>query len=157
MSKRLNAENLGNQSQKKVKLTLQDIEENSIDQLIAQPSPAFKETLKKMLAANNEEIARLANLNKKILECLEKIDQQDQKNGIGAGVVQQSASKVSLIFLNCFLFHISFFLGAILLVRIAGESLASSLEESVSERFEQRALGLQKLAPNRQLARQSKS
>ncbi len=44
-----------------------------------------------------------------------------------------------------------------LLVRIAGESLASSAPESASERCEQCALGLQKLAPNRQLARQSEA
>jgi hypothetical protein len=84
-------------SQKKAKWTLRDIEVNSIEQLLAQPIPAFKETLKKLLIANNEEIARLTNLNKKILECL---DQQDQKNGIGvsssAGL--QTPSKVSLIF-----------------------------------------------------------
>jgi hypothetical protein len=41
-----------------------------------------------------------------------------------------------------------------LLVRIAGESLASSAPESVSERCEQCALGLQKFTSNRQLARQ---
>jgi hypothetical protein len=45
------------------------------------------------------------------------------------------------------------FLATNLLVRVAGESLASSVEESESERCEQCALGLQKLAPNRQLAR----
>jgi hypothetical protein len=98
MPKRLNDENLGNQSQKKVKWTLQDIEENSIDQLIAQPSPAFKETLEKLLATNNEaiashseKIARLTSLNEKILECLERIDEQDQKNLIGV------SSKVSFL------------------------------------------------------------
>jgi hypothetical protein len=47
------------------------------------------------------------------------------------------------------------FLGTNLLVRIAGESLASSAPESAGERCEQCALGLQKLAPNRQLTRQS--
>jgi hypothetical protein len=89
MPKRLNDGNMGNQSQKKAKLTLQDIEVNSIDQLIAQPTPAFKETLENLLAANNEEIAshsekiaRLTNLNRKILECLEKIDEKDQASGI---------------------------------------------------------------------------
>ncbi len=40
------------------------------------------------------------------------------------------------------------FLAAILLVRVAGESLASSVPESASERCEQRALGLQKFAPD---------
>jgi hypothetical protein len=89
MPKRLNEENLGNQSQKKVKLTLQNIEVNSIDQLIGQPTPAFKETLENLLAANNEEIgshsekiARLTNLNRKILECLERIDEQNQENNV---------------------------------------------------------------------------
>jgi hypothetical protein len=98
MPKRLNDENLGNQSQKKVKWTLQDIEVNSIDQLIAEPSPALKETLEKMLAANNEEItshnekiARLTDLNEKILECLDRIDEQEQKNGFGV------SSKVSFL------------------------------------------------------------
>jgi hypothetical protein len=38
MSKRLDDENLEEQSQKRAKLTLPDIEENSIDQLIDQPS-----------------------------------------------------------------------------------------------------------------------
>jgi hypothetical protein len=89
MPKRLNDENLGHQSQKKAKWTLQDIEVSSIDQLIAQPSPEFKETLEKLLAANNKEIARLTSLNEKILECLDRIDEQEQKNGIGA------SSKVS--------------------------------------------------------------
>ncbi len=41
-----------------------------------------------------------------------------------------------------------------MLVRIAGESLASSAQKFASERREQCALGLQKLAPNRQLAHQ---
>jgi hypothetical protein len=94
MPKRLNDENLRNQSQKKVKWTSQDIEENSIDQLIAQPSPEFKEILEKLLAANNKEIARLTELNEKILECLDRIDEQDQKNGFGV------SSKV--IFFNFF-------------------------------------------------------
>jgi hypothetical protein len=75
-----NIENLEGQSQKKAKLTIQDIEENSIDQLLAQPIPELKETLEKLLAANNEEIARLAKLNKKILECLDRIDQKNQEN-----------------------------------------------------------------------------
>jgi hypothetical protein len=89
MPKRLNEENLGNQLQKKVKWTLQDIEVNSIDQLIAQASPAFKETLEKMLTDNNEKIARLTDLNEKILECLDRIDEQDQTNRFGV------SSKVS--------------------------------------------------------------
>jgi hypothetical protein len=42
-----------------------------------------------------------------------------------------------------------------LLVRIAGESLASSAPESASRRCQQCALGLQKFAPNRQLERES--
>jgi hypothetical protein len=88
-------------SQKKKKLTLQDIEVNSIEQLLAQPIPAFKETLKKLLIANNEEIAHLTNLNKKILECLDRIDQQELKNVPGVAKVSadlQTPSKVSLIF-----------------------------------------------------------
>jgi transcription antitermination factor NusA-like protein len=85
MPKRLNDENLGNQSQKKIKWTLQDIEVNSIDQLIAQPSPAFKETLEKLLATNNEEIA---SHSEKIVRL---IDEQDQKNLIGV------SSKVSFL------------------------------------------------------------
>ncbi len=44
-----------------------------------------------------------------------------------------------------------------MLVRVAGESLTSSVEESASERCEQCALGLQKLAPNRQLDRESEA
>ncbi len=47
------------------------------------------------------------------------------------------------------------FAGSHMLVRVAGENLASSAPESASERCEQCALGLQKLASNRQLARQS--
>ncbi len=39
-----------------------------------------------------------------------------------------------------------------MLVRIAGESLAESDRESVGERCEQFALGLQKFAPDRELA-----
>jgi uncharacterized iron-regulated protein len=97
MPKRLNEENLGNLSQKKVKWTLQDIEMNSIDQLIAQPNPAFKETLENLLADNNKEIARLTSLNEKIQECFDRIDGQDQANGIGA------ASKVSFL---AFLFQV---------------------------------------------------
>ncbi len=42
-----------------------------------------------------------------------------------------------------------------MLVGIAGECLAPSVRESVSGKCEQCALGLQKLAPNRQHARQS--
>jgi hypothetical protein len=83
MSKRLEA-----QSQRKTKLTLKDIEENSIDQLMDKPIPAFKETLKKMLSTNCEEIARLTNLNIKILKCLDRIDEQDQENGNGVGVAK---------------------------------------------------------------------
>ncbi len=41
-----------------------------------------------------------------------------------------------------------------MLVGIAGENLASSVPEFVGERCEQFALGLQKFAPNRQLARE---
>jgi hypothetical protein len=106
MSNRLNNENFEQHSQEKAKLSLHDIEVNSIDPLIAQPSPAFKETLKKLLAANNEEIvsycekiARSAKLNKKILECLDRIDQQDlERTNIAsrAGVVQQNTAKVSI-------------------------------------------------------------
>jgi hypothetical protein len=51
---------------------------------------------------------------------------------------------------------IDIILAANLLVRIAGENLASSAPESASERCEQCALGLQKFPPNRQFARQSK-
>jgi hypothetical protein len=98
MPKRLNEENLGHQSQKKVKWTLQDIEVNSIDQLIGQPTPALKETLENLLADNNEEIAshsekiaRLTSLNEKILECLDRIDEEDQKNLI------EVSSKVSFL------------------------------------------------------------
>jgi hypothetical protein len=47
-------------------------------------------TLEKLLADNNEAIAshsekivRLTSLNEKILECLDKIDEQEQKNLIG--------------------------------------------------------------------------
>jgi hypothetical protein len=43
-----------------------------------------------------------------------------------------------------------------LLVGIAGKNLAPGVSVSVSERCEQRALGLQRAAPNRELARQSK-
>jgi hypothetical protein len=98
MPKRLDKQKLEGQCQEKYKLSLQDIEENSIEQLLAQPSPAFKETLKKMLTDNNEEIARLANLNKKILECLEGIDQQNQENLAGV------PSKVSVISIMLFTF-----------------------------------------------------
>jgi hypothetical protein len=79
MPKRSSAKSPKNQSQKKAKLTLQEIEEKSIDQLFAQPIPvpAFKESLEKLLAANNEEIARLTQLNDKILECLDRIYQQE--------------------------------------------------------------------------------
>jgi hypothetical protein len=42
-----------------------------------------------------------------------------------------------------------------MLVRIAGESLAESDRESVGERCEQFALGLQKFAPNRELVCES--
>jgi hypothetical protein len=73
-------------------LTLQDIKdtkENSIEQLLVQPIPAFKETLQKMLAANNKEIARLTKLNKKILECLDRIEQQEQTEA------RQNLSKVN--------------------------------------------------------------
>ncbi len=102
MPKRLKEGDLGSQSRLRAKLTMQDIEENSIEQLIVQPIPAFKETLKKLLADNCEEIARLANLNKKILECLDRIDQQDQENVTRTGVptsvnvAEQNTSKVSL-------------------------------------------------------------
>jgi hypothetical protein len=100
MPRQVNEVDLESQFQMEAKLTLKDLEENSIDQLIAQPSQEFKETLKKLLITNNEEIARLANLNKKILECLERIDQQNQEVNIepasGVNVVQQNTSKVSL-------------------------------------------------------------
>jgi hypothetical protein len=99
MSKRLIDGDL--EFQENANLTLQDIEENSIEQLVAQSSPAFKQSLKKLLIANNEEIARLANFNKKILECLERIDQQEQENFTGvpgcSAVAQQNQSKVGLI------------------------------------------------------------
>jgi hypothetical protein len=42
-----------------------------------------------------------------------------------------------------------------MLVRVAGESLAESDRESAGERCEQFALGLQKFAPNRELACES--
>jgi hypothetical protein len=101
MEKQVGDENLKDQSQKKTKWTLQDIEENSIDQLIAQPIPAFKETLEKLLADNNEEIARLINLNEKIPRCLDRIDQNEQENAaIVVSVAQQNTSKVSYIFLS---------------------------------------------------------
>jgi hypothetical protein len=93
MPKQLNETSL---HQKMAKLTLQDIEENSIDQLIAQPSPGFKETLKNILADNCEEIARLTNLNLKILKCLDRTDQQDQDNVPGVCVVTENTTKVSL-------------------------------------------------------------
>jgi hypothetical protein len=48
------------------------------------------------------------------------------------------------------------FPGTNLLVRIAGENLASSVPESVSEKCEQCALGLQKPPPDRQLASKPK-
>jgi hypothetical protein len=48
------------------------------------------------------------------------------------------------------------FLGSNLLVRIAGESLTSSAQESISERREQCSLGLQNITPDRELARQPK-
>jgi hypothetical protein len=94
MSFRSDDEDWDFQFQEKSKLTLQYIEENSVDQLIAQPSPAFKETLKKMLTANNEEIVRLGKLNIKILECLERFDEQDQEKA------QQNSSKVIFFFVN---------------------------------------------------------
>jgi hypothetical protein len=81
---------------KMAKLTLQDIEVNSIDQLIDQPSPAFKETLEKMLTDNNEEIARLDKLNKKILECLEMVDEQEQTKLRVVPGDQQNTSRVGL-------------------------------------------------------------
>jgi hypothetical protein len=108
MPKRSIAENLDFKSQKKTKLTLQDIEENSIDQLFAQPIPAFQKTLEKLLAANNEEITRLTNLNEKILKCLDRIDQDSQQANIEAAVgadeivQEQKLSRVSLIFLSRF-------------------------------------------------------
>jgi hypothetical protein len=43
-----------------------------------------------------------------------------------------------------------------MLVRVAGESLAESDRESAGERCEQFALGLQKFAPHRELACESK-
>jgi hypothetical protein len=49
-----------------------------------------------------------------------------------------------------------YFLATIKLDRIAGESLASSVPESVSERCEQCALGLQKIAWNRELVSKPK-
>jgi hypothetical protein len=70
------------QSQEKVKLALQLLEEISIDQIIGNLDPAYKETFKKLLAANNKEIARLANLNNKILECLDSIEQQEQETKV---------------------------------------------------------------------------
>jgi hypothetical protein len=75
---RLNDENEGTQSQIQAKLTLQDIEENSIEQLFAQSRSGFKETLENLLAVNNAEIARLTNISEKILECLDKIEQQEE-------------------------------------------------------------------------------
>jgi hypothetical protein len=88
MSKQIDA---GCHSKEKAKLTLQDIEENSIDQLFAQPIPAFKGTVKKLLAANCEEIAHLTNLNIKMLKCLDRIDQQEQEDGgVASGVDQTS-------------------------------------------------------------------
>jgi hypothetical protein len=80
--------------QKMTKLTLQDIEVNSIEQLIAQPIPAFKETLKKMLTDNNEEIARLTKLNRKILKCLDRIDEQCQQIVRVVPDDQQNTSRV---------------------------------------------------------------
>jgi hypothetical protein len=101
MPKRPNDENREGQSQKRAKLTLQDIEENSIDQLLAQPSQASKKSLKKLLAANNEEIVRLGKLNKKILKCLDRIDQQNQS--------QENTCKVSLIHNFSSIFNFYFF------------------------------------------------
>jgi hypothetical protein len=89
--------------QKMAKLTLQEIEVNSIEQLIAHPFLAFKESLKKMLADNNEEITRLAKLNKKILECLDRIDQQDQTKLRVVPDDQQNTSRVGL----CNIIHIN--------------------------------------------------
>jgi hypothetical protein len=43
-----------------------------------------------------------------------------------------------------------------LLVRIAGENLAESVPESIGDRSEQFALGLQKFAPTRQFVCESK-
>jgi hypothetical protein len=81
--------------QKMAKLTLQDIEVNSIELLIAQPISRFKETLEKMLAGNNEEIARLSKLNKKILKCLDRIDKQEQTKLRVVPDDQQNTSRVS--------------------------------------------------------------
>jgi hypothetical protein len=65
------------------------------------------------------------------------------------------SSRVSHSKINEKISLIAIILAANLLVRIAGENLASSVPESASERCEQCALGLPKLAPNRQHARQS--
>ncbi len=75
---RLNDENEGTQSQIQAKLTLQELEENSIEQLFAQSRSGFKETLENLLTVNNAEIARLTNISEKILECLDKIEQQEE-------------------------------------------------------------------------------
>jgi hypothetical protein len=67
MSKQLKDENLKAQHQETVKL--QDIEENSVDQLFAQPIPEFKETL----------------------------NQQDQENASDSDMALQNKSKVCII------------------------------------------------------------
>jgi hypothetical protein len=111
------------------------------------------------LTANSKEISRQSNLNNKILECLGRIEQQNQKSPVSrSDVDQQSPSRVTLYHLFNFrssLLYIFLFLESNLLVGIAGESLGSSVPESVSGRCEQCALCLQKFTPNRQLARES--
>jgi hypothetical protein len=65
---------------------VQHLEAASTEQLIAQPLPASKEVLNELLAANNEEIARLANLNTKILLLLNRPEQPDGSQVVVAEV-----------------------------------------------------------------------
>jgi hypothetical protein len=70
--------------------------------------------------------------------------------------LNQTLPWYSCISITRFLVSNYAFLGANLLVGIAGENLAQSIPESVGERSEQFALGLQQFAPNRQLVCESK-
>ncbi len=62
------------------------------------PFQHSKKPSSNILATNNEEIARLANLNNKILKCLDRIDQQEQDDV--ASAAQHNSRKVCFI-LNC--------------------------------------------------------
>jgi hypothetical protein len=78
------------ETQETEELSIHDLQSTSIDQLFARPIPNLQESLKKLLASNQEDIARLESLwnqrihiKHKILEGLERIERKQEINRSG--------------------------------------------------------------------------